>query len=181
MKFPETIVAAMRLAALSSLLLLCVCTKKNVRVSLPEPSQVAAVEAPAPAPVPAPQPAVDTAALAAKQLREALRPLYFDLDRADLRQDALDRLQIIGAVLREQGTVAIAIEGHCDERGSSEYNMGLGENRAVVVKSWLTSYGIAESRIRTTSYGKERPAMTGCADEPCHQNNRRAELRVLSP
>ena len=73
-------------------------------------------------------------------------------------------------------------EGNADERGSSEYNMGLGENRARAVKNYLTGYGIDASRIETTSYGEERTARTGCgSDDACHQENRRVEWTVLAP
>ncbi|MDD5674372.1 MAG: OmpA family protein, partial [Chitinivibrionales bacterium] len=72
------------------------------------------------------------------------------------------------------------VEGNCDERGSAGYNMGLGENRARVVKEYLVSYGIPASRIEITSYGKERPAVPNCTDDPCHAKNRRDEFKVLS-
>lgn len=72
-------------------------------------------------------------------------------------------------------------QGHADERGSSEYNMGLGENRSKSVKNYLTSYGISSDRIEVTSYGEERPAQSDCGnDENCHQMNRRVEWLVLA-
>jgi peptidoglycan-associated lipoprotein len=152
------------------------CSKKVVKVSVPEPTPVVLPETPVAAP-PAP-PAVDSAAIIAAQMRDALQNVYFDLDKVYLRQDALDRLRIIGKALMDHRKVVISIEGHCDERGSSEYNIGLGENRAKAVKSWLVAYGIADSRMSTTSYGKERPAAYGCTDDPCHQKNRRCEFKM---
>jgi peptidoglycan-associated lipoprotein len=72
-------------------------------------------------------------------------------------------------------------QGHADERGSSEYNMGLGENRAGAVRSYLTSYGITTDRVETTSYGEERPVSFNCnSDDNCHSQNRRVEWQVLS-
>lgn len=73
-------------------------------------------------------------------------------------------------------------EGNCDERGSSEYNMGLGENRARAVQSYLSNYGISADRVQTTSYGEERPARSGCGkgEDECHAQNRRVEWQVLA-
>lgn len=73
----------------------------------------------------------------------------------------------------------IEVQGHCDERGTTEYNMALGERRASAVRNYLTSNGIAGSRIKTVSYGKERPLSQG-SDEGAWSQNRRAEFKVLS-
>lgn len=114
------------------------------------------------------------------QLREVLQTIYFDFDKYDLRPDAIGRLEIVAKYLQEHTSSRILAEGHCDERGSSDYNMGLGENRAKAVKRYLTSYGINPQRLETTSYGKERPAKTGCVeDDVCNQANRRVEWKVL--
>ena len=153
------------------------CSKKQVQVSLPEPEPVK--ETPA-APPPEPKPVVDSAAIIAAHMRDVLQNIYFDFNRYNLRNEATDQLTVIGRALIEHPGISIVIEGHCDERGSSDYNMGLGENRAVSTKQWLVAYGIAETRIQTTSYGKERPAVEGCFDEACHQKNRRCEFRMLS-
>jgi peptidoglycan-associated lipoprotein len=114
------------------------------------------------------------------QVREVLQTVYFDFDKYDLRPDAIGRLEIVAKFLKEHESFRILAEGHCDERGSSEYNMGLGENRAKAVKKYLSSYGINPDRIETTSYGKEKLARTGCgSDDACNQANRRVEWKVL--
>jgi peptidoglycan-associated lipoprotein len=105
--------------------------------------------------------------------------IYFDYNRADLKAIEKSKLERIGPFLTEYSQLRVMIEGNCDERGSSEYNLGLGERRAQTVKRWLTSYGIDGSRLETTSYGKERPVRSGCEDEECHAANRRVEWRVI--
>jgi peptidoglycan-associated lipoprotein len=115
-----------------------------------------------------------------RKVQENLKTLYFDYDSYVLKQESIDKLAIAGAFLNEYPNVRVLIEGHCDERGSSEYNMGLGENRARAVKDYMTNYGISAIRIEVTSWGKERPVVYGCADDGCHSQNRRAEFKVLS-
>ena len=154
------------------------CAKKVTKVqTMPEPAP--AVEQPAPQPVEREtfEPAVDIDA----EARAALQTVYFDYDKWDLRQETLDRLTQIGKFLTDRPAVNVLIEGHADERGSNEYNMGLGDKRARAVCGWLVSYGIAKNRLETTSYGRERPAFPNCGtDEPCHAKNRRCEFKVLT-
>lgn len=114
------------------------------------------------------------------RVRSVLVPVYFDYDKHDLKSDAIRTLERIAQLMKENNSIRLLAEGHCDERGSSGYNMGLGENRAKTVRSWLTTYGISGSRLETTSYGKERPASFNCSDESCHSNNRRVEWKLLS-
>jgi peptidoglycan-associated lipoprotein len=109
-----------------------------------------------------------------------MTPIYFEFNSFALSGEAMSRLGDIGSFMNEYSSMRVLIEGHCDERGSSEYNMGLGENRARVVKDYLVNYGIAPIRIEITSYGKERPAQPYCTTEACHSENRRAEFKVLS-
>lgn len=111
----------------------------------------------------------------------ALMTVYFDFEQADLRADAIERLEAAAAFLSENRTVRIRAEGHCDERGTSEYNIGLGEKRAQAVKQWITAYGIDAERIETTSWGEEKLAQPGCATRECHQKNRRVEWVILEP
>ena len=92
-------------------------------------------------------------------LNELLQPVYFDFDKFDLKPETINRLERIAGFLREHSSVRLRAEGHADERGSSEYNMGLGENRSRAVKNYLTSYGISSDRIDLTSYGEERPTV----------------------
>jgi peptidoglycan-associated lipoprotein len=112
--------------------------------------------------------------------RQALAPIYFAFNRWDLQPDAMHALEGVVRFLNERPGARVLAEGHCDERGSSEYNIGLGERRAAAVGQWLTAYGIAAGRTETTSYGKERPAVVGCGDEECHARNRRVEWVLLA-
>jgi peptidoglycan-associated lipoprotein len=110
---------------------------------------------------------------------QELTAIHFDFDRAELRPDALDTLSTHAEWLNGHADAAILIEGHCDERGTSEYNVALGERRANAVRDHLSRQGIASERLATISYGKERPACT--ADTAaCHEMNRRSEFRVKS-
>jgi len=115
-----------------------------------------------------------------KLVQENLKTIYFDYDRYTLKQVEIEKLGVAGNFLREHSSLRVLIEGHCDERGSSEYNMGLGENRSRVIKDYLKNYGIPAIRIEITSWGKERPANAGCFNDGCHGQNRRAEFKVLS-
>jgi peptidoglycan-associated lipoprotein len=104
-----------------------------------------------------------------------VKDAYFDLDKSDLREDARAALTKDAEFLRSYPQVHVSLEGHCDERGSTEYNLGLGQRRAEAAKNYLISLGIAADRVETTSWGKERPF---CAehDESCWQQNRRAHF-----
>ncbi|NLE01299.1 MAG: OmpA family protein [Fibrobacter sp.] len=112
-------------------------------------------------------------------IKEVFVPVYFDYDNAVIMNSEKVKLERIASFLQNNPSVHVLIEGHCDERGSSEYNMGLGESRARAVQQWLKGYGIAESRIDITSFGKERPALTGCVSDNCYAKNRRDEWRVI--
>jgi peptidoglycan-associated lipoprotein len=112
--------------------------------------------------------------------KEVLTTIYFDFDKYNLLPSEISKLQRIAPWLSGHKNIRVLCEGHCDERGSSDYNMGLGENRSRAVKQWLTAYGIPEYRIETTSYGKERPAIPNCSDESCHAKNRRVEWKVIA-
>ena len=101
---------------------------------------------------------------------------YFDLDKADIRADARDALSKTAQFLRSYPQVKVVLEGHCDERGSTEYNLALGDRRAQAAKDFLVSLGVAADRMQTVSYGKERPFCTD-HNEACWQQNRRGALR----
>jgi peptidoglycan-associated lipoprotein len=107
--------------------------------------------------------------------RLALEDAFFDFDDFSLRQDAKSALETDGKYLQKNSDVRIVIEGHCDERGSVEYNLALGEKRARAAKEYLVSYGIPGSRLTTISYGKERPFDPG-HDESSWAKNRRAHV-----
>jgi peptidoglycan-associated lipoprotein len=100
---------------------------------------------------------------------------YFDYDSSDIRDDARSALTRAAEFLRANPTVTVQLEGHCDERGSVAYNLGLGDRRANSARDFLVSLGISGDRITTISYGKERPFCTS-SDEGCWQQNRRAHF-----
>jgi peptidoglycan-associated lipoprotein len=101
-----------------------------------------------------------------------LRPALFGLDSADLDDQGRQVVAANADILKEFSTWSVTIEGHCDERGTAEYNLALGERRAVSVKTYLVSLGIAPNRIRTVSYGKEFPFDPGHDDSAWAQNRR---------
>jgi peptidoglycan-associated lipoprotein len=114
-------------------------------------------------------------------VREVLQTVYFEYDQTNLLPATADRLQLIAKMLEEKTAVSLLLEGHADERGTNEYNIGLGERRSRAVKNWLTNYGIGDRRLEVTSFGRERPAMANCGtDETCHAKNRRVEFKVLA-
>ncbi|MBD3318152.1 MAG: OmpA family protein [Chitinivibrionales bacterium] len=115
----------------------------------------------------------------ARKAEEKLAPVYFEYNSFSISTEASRRLAEAAAFLDEYPRLRILVEGHCDERGSAEYNIGLGENRARVVKDYLVNYGIDPIRIEVTSWGKERLVEAGCTNELCHSKNRRAEFKVL--
>ena len=98
--------------------------------------------------------------------------VFFGYDSSDLDSDALELLQDQVAWLKQNSGVSVTIEGHCDERGTREYNLALGEKRAQAVKNYLIGLGINPDRVSTISYGKERPAVVGSNDGAWSQNRR---------
>jgi len=107
--------------------------------------------------------------------RGYLKDAFFDYAKADLRDDARTALSADAEWLKKNATVQFLIEGHCDERGTSEYNLALGDRRANSAKEYLVSLGVDASRVKTVSYGKERPFCTE-SNESCWQQNRRAHF-----
>ena len=98
--------------------------------------------------------------------------VFFNYDSAELDTDAQELLQDQVAWLKQYSNVSVIIEGHCDERGTREYNLALGEKRAQSVKNYLINLGISADRVSTISYGKERPAVVGSNDGAWAQNRR---------
>ena len=105
--------------------------------------------------------------------------VLFDYDRADLDETDRATLQKQAAWLQRFGAVTLAVEGHCDERGTREYNIGLGARRAQAVKEYLASLGVNSSRLDTISYGKERPVCVA-SDDACYAQNRRGVSTIKS-
>lgn len=106
-----------------------------------------------------------------------LGDVYFDFDRADLTEQARARLARNAEFLRSHPEFQLAIEGHCDERGTNEYNLALGERRASAAKDYIVSLGVSAVRLRTISYGEERPQCR-TSDESCWALNRRAHFMI---
>jgi peptidoglycan-associated lipoprotein len=104
-------------------------------------------------------------------------PINFDFDRSDLRDDARAALDAKIPILLANSNVTIRIGGHADERGSSEYNLALGQRRAATAKRYLVERGVAEGRVETTSFGEERPVCTE-SNEMCWSQNRRDEFEM---
>jgi len=120
-----------------------------------------------------------TAAEAAR-VRESLTDLiYFEYDSEQLTAESQDRLREKAAILRANPGIRLRIEGHADERGSTEYNLALGQRRAESVRTFLSGYGIPSDRLPTISYGKERPLVEG-SSEAAWARNRRAEFVVTA-
>lgn len=136
----------------------CSSQEKKTAEATPAPEREAAAVAPEP-PKPAEAP---------------LKTVYFDTDSAKLRQDAIESLKSSVEWLNSNASVSVRVEGHADERGSSEYNKDLGKRRATAVRNWLVKNGIKKSRLEVISYGKDRPADTG-SGESSWANNRRVE------
>jgi peptidoglycan-associated lipoprotein len=120
------------------------------------------------------------AAAGAGSLAAALTAMvHFDYDQAELRPGDRAILDAKVPILQANSGVMISVSGHTDERGSDEYNLALGQRRAASVKAYLVQHGIAEARIRTVSYGEERPIVQG-SDESAYAQNRRAEFEITS-
>ncbi len=109
---------------------------------------------------------------------ENVRDIYFDYDKSDIRDDAKPTLSTAADFLKQNAGVKFSIEGHCDERGSEEYNLGLGDRRANAIRSYLASLGISSERMNTISYGKERPQCREASEE-CYQKNRRGHFVMI--
>ncbi len=151
------------------------CAKKPVATPAPPPAppQEAAPTPPAPPPPPPAEPAPTPPSLKS----EDFQPAFFDYDAYNLRDDAKAALDRNAKLLRDNPNVSVTIEGHCDERGTVEYNQALGERRAQAARDYLVAAGIDASRINLISYGKERPFAAG-SDEASWQQNRRAHFVV---
>lgn len=103
------------------------------------------------------------------------RPIYFPFDQSTLTEEGKATAEAIAQLMLEAPEMSVRIEGHADERGTNEYNLALGERRALAVQQYLVSYGIDAARLPVLSYGEERPAVDG-KDESAWVKNRRAEF-----
>jgi peptidoglycan-associated lipoprotein len=130
-------------------------------------------------PPPPPPPSAPAKRSISEILSSDVQDAYFDYDSSTIREDARAVLSrnsdVLKSLLSEYPNATITVEGHCDERGSAEYNLGLGDRRATAVKEFLVQLGVAADRLRPVSYGKERPQCTE-SNEGCWQKNRRAHF-----
>jgi peptidoglycan-associated lipoprotein len=159
-------------------LMMVSCAKKQVMmgqpaVMAPKPAPVA----PAPAPAPAPSVSEEAPNLGAEVQAFEAMSIYFDFDKSEIKPEAKAILDKKAAWLREHSEYRVQIQGNCDERGTTEYNLALGERRAKAAMKFLNALGIAADRISTLSYGKERPV---CKEhnEACWSKNRRDDFRL---
>jgi peptidoglycan-associated lipoprotein len=180
------------LALVLSLAVAAACAKKPPPPApAPPPPPPAATVTPPPPPPPPPPPApppprplTEEEIFARKTLEQLnsekpLDDVYFDLDRSDIREEGKSVLQKDADWMKRWTSTQVTVEGHCDSRGSAEYNLGLGSRRATAVKDYLVSLGVAANRITTVSKGKEQPF---CADEneSCWQQNRRGHFVITA-
>jgi len=168
------------------------CAKKQVQAAPPPPPPPVTQPAPPPPPPPPPPKVVPPppAPLTEDQLfekmtldelraKQPLADVFFDYDKSNVRDDARDPLQRNATWLRRWPSTRITVEGHCDSRGTPEYNLALGERRAVAVKDYLVSLGVPAARIVTVSKGKEEPFCRE-ENEACWQQNRRGHFIITA-
>lgn len=172
---------ALCIGALGGLVLLAACAKQSGVTAIQPPLPVPGVpgihtEVVTPPPALRAEQPVKPEAQASRQ-ESPLKDIFFDFDRSAIRPDAKVVLAEDVDWLQVHATAAITIEGHCDERGTSEYNLALGERRAQAAKDYLVASGINAKRVTIVSYGKERPFMLG-HDETAWKWNRRAHCVV---
>ena len=112
-----------------------------------------------------------------KAAASALKDINFELDKSDIRDADRPKLQAIASFMKAYAQARIMIEGHCDERGTVEYNLALGERRAVAAQNYLSGLGVSRDRLNTISYGKEKPKAMGHEEESFFVN-RRCEFKI---
>ena len=157
------------------------CAGKKKVVEQPPKQEVKKPEEPKPAPKPQVKqaPTKQVEEKVAELGESSLETIYFDFDKSDIRADQRDKMNKNARLLNDNKTVKIRLEGNCDERGTNEYNMALGDRRANSVRQFLMDYGISDSRITTISYGEERPIDAG-HNEDAWAKNRRCEFKITS-
>jgi peptidoglycan-associated lipoprotein len=171
------------------------CAKKKPPVVRPMPPPAATEPTPPPPPPPKPpEPVAEPAVVPPEPVTEdtmtsrslddlnrdsPLKPVFFEYDSAEIGGDGQAALDADAALLKKYPTWVVTIEGHCDERGTAEYNLALGERRAVAARAYLLSLGIQADRLRTVSYGKEFPFDPG-HNEAAWAKNRRAHFVITA-
>jgi peptidoglycan-associated lipoprotein len=183
------------LVALAALVTAIACGKKTPPVARPAPppampADTALASAPPAPPSPVREPvsvpadpvrddAISSASLDDLNKNSPLKPVYYELDSSDLSPANQKTLDEDAALLKRYPSWTVTVEGHCDERGTAEYNLALGERRAIAARAYLVSLGIAADRLRTVSYGKEFPFDPG-HDETAFAKNRRAHFVITA-
>jgi peptidoglycan-associated lipoprotein len=171
------------------------CGKKQPPVARPMPPPPTNTGNPATGGVPRPpEPVVEPAIVPPEPLRDdaiasaslddlnknsPLKPVFYEYDSSELTPDGQKALDDNASVMKKYATWTVTIEGHCDERGTAEYNLALGERRAVTARAYLVSLGISADRLRTVSYGKEFPFDPGQTEE-AFSKNRRAHFVITA-
>ena len=154
----------------------CTCPKKQAPAELPTTQVAPPAEV---AETPAPPEVVKESTLEEQAHQQgALLPIYFDYDKSNIKPEAKANLDKTAAWLGKNPTVKVRVEGNCDERGTAEYNMALGERRANSAKKYLVNTGVKTDRLATVSYGKEKPVCTD-QNEACWSKNRRDDFRIV--
>lgn len=173
-------------------MLVAACHKNKppvVRPAPPPPTTTTGTKPPAPPepvaeptvvpPEPVAEDKIAAASLDDLNRNSPLQPVFFELDSSDINSTGQAALESNAATLKKYPTWTVTIEGHCDERGTAEYNLALGERRAIAARTYLVSLGIAAERLRTVSYGKEFPFDPG-HDEAAWAKNRRAHFVITA-
>lgn len=185
--------SAARVCLVALIVAAAACGGKKPPVARPAPPPPVA-PAPATRPPAPPEPVAEPTIVPSEPVRDEtivsaslddlnrtspLKPVFFDYDSSDVSAQSQAVLNENAALLKRYPTWAVTIEGHCDERGTAEYNLALGERRAVSARTYLVSLGIGADRVRTVSYGKEFPFDPG-KDEPAFAKNRRAHFVITA-
>ncbi len=170
------------------------CAKKKSPVVRPMPEPPPVTEATPPPPTTPPQPVTEQPIVPPEPVGEAsidsrpldelnkeglLKPVFFEYDASELSPEGQQTLNQDAALLKQHGTWVVTIEGHCDERGTAEYNLALGERRAVAARTYLVSLGIPADRLHIVSYGKEFP-FDPAHNEAAWAKNRRAHFVITA-
>lgn len=156
----------LRISLLASLLMLSACPKKQVDEPVVTPPPVVE-DAPKPKPTPAP----------VAEMQKNFSRVYFEFDSADVTSEGKAALDANAAIMAEYSDIRLEVQGHADERGTTDYNVALGQKRSDAIVRHLLSRGIATSRVKSVSYGEERP-LDGRSVETAWEQNRRAEFVV---
>ena len=161
---------------MASALALSACAKKAPETLPPDPVQTGT---PTPTPTSGPSGPIEGSGAHFRQVMAGQDTIYFDTDKFDIDSEDQAALRQQAQYLQQYPNVRATVEGHCDERGTREYNIALGERRANAAKNYLVSLGVGADRVTTVSYGKERPVALG-SNEQAWARNRRAVTIVLN-